>query len=98
MNPSIFRIQALVHLRVSHNARFPIQECFNLFSSGGGQKLAEECGAPFLGRIPIDPLLGQTLDGGENFLEKFPESQLAGVLKTIIEPLVNLPPRQKKAA
>jgi len=73
-------------------------ECFNLFSSGGGQKLAEECGAPFLGRIPIDPLLGQTLDGGENFLEKFPESQLAGVLKAIIEPLVNLPPRQKKAA
>lgn len=70
-------------------------ECFNLFSSGGGQKLAEEIEAPFLGRVPIDPLLGQTLDKGENFLAVFPETQLSKVLTTIVQPLTTLPARKK---
>lgn len=30
-------------------------ECTNIFSSGGGQRLAEQYDTPFLGTIPIDP-------------------------------------------
>ncbi|KAK3990837.1 P-loop containing nucleoside triphosphate hydrolase protein [Cladorrhinum sp. PSN332] len=30
-------------------------ECTNIFSSGGGQVMAEEFGVSFLGRVPIDP-------------------------------------------
>lgn len=30
-------------------------ECTNVFSSGGGQTLADDFGVPFLGSIPIDP-------------------------------------------
>ncbi|KAJ1929740.1 cytosolic Fe-S cluster assembly factor cfd1 [Tieghemiomyces parasiticus] len=32
-------------------------ECTNVFSSGGGEAMAEEFGVPFLGRVPIDPAL-----------------------------------------
>ncbi|CAG8567028.1 5149_t:CDS:2 [Paraglomus brasilianum] len=31
------------------------EECTNLFSTGGGEAMAEEFGVSFLGRIPIDP-------------------------------------------
>lgn len=32
-------------------------ECTNIFSTGGGESLAQLTGVPFLGRIPIDPTL-----------------------------------------
>lgn len=39
-------------------------EMLYLFGKGGGEKLAVECGAPFLGRIPIDPELSLRGDQG----------------------------------
>ncbi|GFK94455.1 Iron-sulfur cluster carrier protein [Fundidesulfovibrio magnetotacticus] len=39
-----------------------------IFSSGGGERLAQECGVPFLGRIPIEPAVGRAADQGETFL------------------------------
>ena len=33
------------------------KECTNIFSTGGGESLAQLTGVPFLGRIPIDPTL-----------------------------------------
>ncbi len=36
------------------------------FGKGGGERLARETGVPFLGRIPIDPLLCQKSDTGES--------------------------------
>jgi len=30
-------------------------ECTNVFSTGGGEGMAEQFGVPFLGRVPIDP-------------------------------------------
>ena len=35
------------------------QDCTEIFLSGGGEKLAAQYGIPMLGRIPIDPTLGQ---------------------------------------
>jgi len=32
----------------------PVQECSDLFSSGGADKLAREYGLRFLGKIPLD--------------------------------------------
>jgi len=40
----------------------------NIFKVGGGQKIAEELGVPFLGRIPIDPLICQDSDDGKPFI------------------------------
>lgn len=41
-----------------------------LFGKGGGEKLAIEVAAPFLGSIPIDPLIGQCLDQGISLYKK----------------------------
>lgn len=40
----------------------------NIFRVGGGQKVAEELGVPFLGRIPIDPVICQDSDEGKPFI------------------------------
>lgn len=38
-------------------------ECTNIFSKGGGEALALHFSVPFLGCIPLCPLLAQSLDG-----------------------------------
>ena len=66
------------------------ENCSNLFSTGGGERLAEECSVPFLGRIPIDPALGEALERGDNFLDRFPKSQVAAAIGKIVAPLLAL--------
>ncbi len=39
-----------------------------IFRSGGGRKMAEEVGVPFLGSIPIDPTVGIDSDKGKPFV------------------------------
>ncbi len=43
------------------------QETINIFSSGGGEKMAEEMDVPFLGAIPIDPQVCALGDSGQTF-------------------------------
>ncbi|CAK9290735.1 unnamed protein product [Gordionus sp. m RMFG-2023] len=50
------------------------KECSDIFSQGGGQKLAEYANIPFLGSIPLDPNIALCSESGENFIEKFRES------------------------
>ncbi|KAJ5104684.1 hypothetical protein NUU61_002031 [Penicillium alfredii] len=38
-------------------------EVSNLFSSGGGQVMAQELGIPFLGRVPVDVKFGELVEG-----------------------------------
>jgi ATP-binding protein involved in chromosome partitioning len=45
------------------------QETINIFSSGGGQRMAEEVDVPFLGSIPIDPQVCSLGDTGQTFVE-----------------------------
>jgi Mrp family chromosome partitioning ATPase len=40
----------------------------DLFKVGGGQRVAEEMGVPFLGRIEIDPKICETGDRGKPFI------------------------------
>ena len=40
----------------------------DIFQSGGGKKLAEDAGVPFLGSIPIDPKVGAESDKGSPFV------------------------------
>ena len=41
---------------------------FELFSSGGGQRLAEELGVPLLGSVPLQPRLAELADAGQPIL------------------------------
>ncbi|XP_063791062.1 cytosolic Fe-S cluster assembly factor NUBP2 [Pseudophryne corroboree] len=49
-------------------------ECTNIFSKGGGEELARHAGVPFLGCVPLDPVLTQSLEQGKDFLQEFPQS------------------------
>ena len=40
-------------------------EVSNVFSKGGGEVMARECGVRFLGRVPIDTGYGEMVEGGQ---------------------------------
>ena len=59
--------------------------CTPIFSSGGGQLIAQEYNVKFLGGIPIDPKLAQCEDSGKHFAAEFPDTQTAVAIGTIVE-------------
>jgi ATP-binding protein involved in chromosome partitioning len=65
---------------------------FELFSSGGGQRLAEEIGAPLLGSVPLQPQLAELADAGQPVLIASPDSPAAVSLRGIADQV-----RQKSA-
>lgn len=56
-----------------------------LFGQGGGRKLADETGVPFLGEIPLDPFLCQNCDNGYSLFDQDPEAT-----KTITKAFLSL--------
>ena len=60
---------------------------FELFSSGGGQRLADEISAPLLGTIPLQPQLALLADEGQPILIAQPHSPAAISLRDIAEQL-----------
>jgi len=61
------------------------EECTNIFSSEGGRLLAEEQDIPFLGKIPIDPLLTNCCEMGSSFVEKFPDSPSLNSVQKLVD-------------
>ena len=60
-------------------------EKIGIFQSGGGKKMAEETGAPFLGSIPIDPQIGVGADTGLPFVIANSDSPAAKAFMEIVE-------------
>ncbi len=58
-------------------------EKVNLFSSGGGEKLAAETGVPFLGGIPFDPEIVNCGDRGE-FINDFEHISFTPIADKVI--------------
>jgi len=56
----------------------------DIFSAGGGERLAAEAGVPFLGRIPIDPEVARSGDDGDVFLAVASQNPSALAFKSII--------------
>jgi ATP-binding protein involved in chromosome partitioning len=56
----------------------------DIFQSGGGKKMAEETGVPFLGSIPIDPKVGVDSDKGSPFVIEHADSPAAKVFVEIV--------------
>jgi ATP-binding protein involved in chromosome partitioning len=54
---------------------------FELFSSGGGLRLAEELGIPLLGSVPLQPELAELADRGQPIMLAAPESAAAVALR-----------------
>jgi nitrogenase subunit NifH len=49
--------------------------------------MAEEMGVPFLGSIPIDPLIAESGDDGKAFVESAASSPAAGAFREIVREL-----------
>jgi hypothetical protein len=65
---------------------YPVQqECTNIFSSGGGQSLANISGIPFLGCVPIDPRVGQSAEKEQSFVATIPDSPVTAVFKDMVK-------------
>jgi ATP-binding protein involved in chromosome partitioning len=64
---------------------------YEIFRHGGGKKLAELAGVPFLGDIPIDPRVAECGDGGEPIVARYPDSAVskayAALVTTVCEEL-----------
>jgi len=59
-----------------------------IFSCGGGERAAEKFGVPFLGRIPIDPMIREGGDQGMPIVVAQPMSPQAALFKEVTENLV----------
>ena len=55
----------------------------DVFGSGGGERLAAESGAPFIGAIPLDPSVRQGGDAGVPVTISQPDSPVARALSQI---------------
>jgi len=64
----------------------------NIYKTGGGERMANEMGVPFLGRIPIDPRMVEACDAGTPFLSAHPDSDAAQAFRTAIQPILDLEP------
>lgn len=56
-----------------------------LFGSGGGERLATECGLPLLGQIPIDPRIQEGGDTGRPIVAAEPESRAAKAIEQVAQ-------------
>lgn len=68
---------------------FLLQECTNIFSKGGGEELAKHAGVPFLGCVPLDPELSQSLEEGRDFIQEFPKSSAFPALTHIAQQILD---------
>jgi len=64
-------------------------EPIDIFGRGGGKKMAEQFGVPFLGEIPIDPEIRKGGDSGTPIVESHPESTAAKAFNQIAETILN---------
>lgn len=62
----------------------------SIFQTGGGERMARDFAVPFLGRIPIDPAVGQACDEGTPFVRRFAASATAAVFAQVAAPVLRL--------
>lgn len=61
------------------------QKEIDIFKVGGGEKTAKDMGVPFLGRIPLDPEMVVSTDGGTPLVAQNPEAKAAQAFHQIAE-------------
>lgn len=68
-------------------------QVIDVFKRGGGEKMAGETGVPFLGRIPIEPLIVEASDSGKPFVYHYGETKAAQAFNKAVQPLLGMNPR-----
>jgi Mrp family chromosome partitioning ATPase len=57
----------------------------HLFKPGGGEAMARDMGVPFLGRIPVDPMIAEASDNGRPFVHFHGNMETAKAFSRIVE-------------
>ncbi len=61
----------------------------DIFTSGGGENLAKEKGIPFLGKVPIDPVVSKAGDSGDLFVME-DNTTVSKIFRRIINKIVEM--------
>lgn len=61
-----------------------------ILNAGGGKRIAEDLGVPFLGSIPIDPRIADACDNGEPFVRSHNTGTTASAMRNILRPIAAL--------
>lgn len=69
----------------------------HIFSSGGGEKTADEFGVRFLGKIPIDPAIGIACDNGSPFVYTHSKTPVAKAFIEVVNQIVKAETVEKTA-
>ena len=62
----------------------------DIFKAGGGERMAADMGVPFLGRIPIDPAVGEACDTGKAFVYHYNGTETAKAFERMVTPILAL--------
>lgn len=65
-------------------------EVTQIFPAGGGKKIADDMKVPYLGAIPMDPVIAQCGDTGQAFIHHFASSPTAKIMKEILDKITVL--------
>lgn len=87
----MFRTMEIPLLGVVENMSFlelPDGTQLDIFGQGGGEKMAQDAGVPFLGSIPIDPIVREGGDQGTPVVISHPDTPAAAVLNGITEAIL----------
>jgi ATP-binding protein involved in chromosome partitioning len=69
-------------------------EVTQILRTGGGERIAVDMNVPFLGSIPLDPMIAESGDNGTAFIDHYADSPTAAIMRKIIEPIAALDTRQ----
>ena len=77
-------------------------EVANVFKTGGGERMANEMGVPFLGRIPLDPQVVEACDAGAPYVHHYARTETVKAFEQVIQPILALdgaktPPQTQEA-
>ncbi len=61
-----------------------------IFKAGGGKRMAEEMGVPFLGSIPIDPSIVWASDEGKPYVIDAPGTETGKIFAALAAPILRL--------
>lgn len=65
-------------------------EVTQILRSGGGRRMAEDMGVPFLGAIPMDPNIAEACDSGRAFVHRYADTATAEIMRNVIQPIAAL--------
>ena len=66
------------------------QTVIDVFKRGGGETMAKDTGVPFLGRIPMDPVIVTSSDNGTPFVYHNGDTEAAKAFLHAIVPILNM--------